>query len=239
MHLGCAGTASAPRSAPILGLAHTLVVVTLLVAGHAAAEEPIVDRPIRFDAERIELTRRYIHQHYGLRVAGIEIVPKAIVVHWTATGSAGSAFRTFDRTRIHSARRHLLRGGPLNVSAHFLVDRRGRIFRLMPERWMARHCIGLNYDALGIENVGDGKQWPLTRAQLAANVWLIRYLTKRYPIRYLLGHFEWRRFQRAPFYRERDPTYRNAKADPGPRFMAKLRARLSDLRLAGTYPPRR
>jgi len=26
----------------------------------------------------------------------------------------------------------------------------------MPETWMARHCIGLNHVAIGIENVGDG-----------------------------------------------------------------------------------
>src|SRR5580693_7225904 len=62
----------------------------------------------------------------------------------------------FSHTRIEAARPELQREGELNVSAHFLVDRDGTIYRLMPETWMARHCIGLNRVAIGIENVGDG-----------------------------------------------------------------------------------
>lgn len=121
----------------------------------------------------------------------------------------------------------------LNVSAHFLVDRDGTIYRLVPETRMARHCIGLNYDSIGIENVGGGKAAPLTDQQVRANAALVRYLVRKHPtIRYLLGHMEWRRFEKAPFFRELDPTYRNAKADPGWRFMRALRQRLAGLGLA-------
>lgn len=195
----------------------------------------IIDRPIRFDRERIELTKRYIERHYGLKVPDITIKPIAVVVHWTATPTLRGTWRAFHRVHIRAARRHVLRGGRVNVSAQFLVDRDGTIYRLMPETWMARHCIGLNYDAIGIENVGGGKGYPLTTAQLVANERLIRYLAGKYPLRYMLGHFEWKRFERAPFFRERDPTYRNAKADPGPRFMRRLRRRLHDLRLADRW----
>ena len=194
----------------------------------------IVERPIRFGQQRVDLTLRYIRKHYGLNVASITIKPVAVVVHWTGTRTSKAAWRIFDPPRRRTSRRHLSRGGALNVSAHYLVSRKGRVFRLMPENWMARHCIGLNYDSLAIENVG-GQRWPLTQQQLAANAGLIRDLLRRHAIRYLLGHMEWRRFERAPFFRERNPTLRNAKVDPGRSFMERLRVRLADLRLRSRY----
>jgi N-acetyl-anhydromuramyl-L-alanine amidase AmpD len=205
----------------------------LLLASTARADPTIIDRPIRFDDERIALTRDYIKQHYGLAVKDIRIVPKAIVIHWTG-GSTNleASWRTFNRVRMETGRRYLVRGGAVNVSAHFLVGRDGTIYRLMPETRMARHCIGLNYDSIGIENLGGGARWPLTDRQLEANVALVRYLAGKHPIRTLLGHMEWKRFESSPLFRELDPTYRNAKDDPGPVFMRRLRARLKDLRLA-------
>ena len=194
----------------------------------ADADPVIIDRPIRFGEERKSLTIQYIKKHYGLQVKTVTIVPRAVVIHWTATRSLKGTWRGFDRVRMRAKRRYLVRGGKVNVSTHFLVDRDGTIYRLMPETWMARHCIGLNYDAIGIENMGGGR-WPLTRAQLAANVKLVRYLRAKYPIRYLVGHMEWRTFQHLPIFRERNPTYRNAKADPGERFIKRLRGRLADL----------
>ena len=200
-----------------------------------ATSPTIIDRPIRFGVLRVELTRRYLQRRYGLDVPDITIVPKAVVIHWTGTSDLRATWRGFNPARRRTTRRQLARGGPLNVSAHFLVARDGTIYRLMPETWVARHCIGLNYDSLGIENIGDGQRFPLTPRQLDANVALVRYLVAKYPIHYLLGHMEWKRFEKAPFFRELDPTYRNAKADPGPRFMRALRVRLADLELRGAY----
>lgn len=207
-------------------------VVTSGVCRTAAAEPHIVDWPIRFDEERIELTRTYVKRHYGLTGESIDIVPRAIVIHWTGTRALKATWRGFDRVRMRSSRKHLVRGGLLNVSAHFLVARDGTIYRLMPETRMARHCIGLNFDSIGVENVGGGSSGALTRRQLQANAELVRYLIRKYPtIKHLLGHMEWRRFEKTPLFRELDPTYRNAKADPGRRFMGELRRRVSDLGL--------
>lgn len=208
----------------------------LLASAPTRAQPRIVDRPIQFGAERKRLTIDYIRKHYGLEVENVTIVPRAIVVHWTGTASLRAVWNGFNRVHARRSRKHLIRGGRVNVSAHFIVGRDGTIYRLMPETWMARHCIGLNYDSIGIENVGDGKRHPLTRAQLHANAALVRYLARKYPrIRYLLGHMEWKRFEGAPFFRERDPTYRNAKADPGRRFMRRLRARVRQLELRSSY----
>jgi len=44
---------------------------------------------------------------------------------------------------------------------------------------MARHCIGLNYESIGIENVGGVMiKDDLTAAQIKSNIYLVRYLVK-------------------------------------------------------------
>ncbi len=50
----------------------------------------------------------------------------------------------------------------------------------MPENYMARHVIGLNYYSIGIENVGgkNNRKEDLTKAQLESNIKLIR-ISKR------------------------------------------------------------
>jgi len=214
----------------------TLCLFRLFPSG-ALAEPTIIDWPIAFNEKRIELTRNYIKKHYGLKVKDIRIRPKAIVIHHTALNDLKMAYLGFKQATIYGNRsKVLIDGGTLNVSAHFLVASDGTIFRLMPENRMARHCIGLNYDAIGIENVGGGPDSPLTLKQLEANAALVRYLYSRHPIRYLLGHMELEKFENAPFFRERDPEYRTIKADPGSMYMKKLRARLADLKLLGSYP---
>lgn len=217
------------------------VLSTLIAAGVLAGCAPalrIQDRPISFSDDRVALTREYIEQHYGAAPAGIEIVPRMVVLHWTAIGDLERSFRAFDRERLTAASRPELAGASeVNVSIHFLVDRDGTVYRLMPETWMARHVIGLNHSAIGIENVGgaDGVD-DLTEAQVAANARLVRHLARRYPtIEYLIGHQEYQSFEGHPLWRERDRGYRTHKIDPGERFMGAVRAAVADLELKG--PP--
>jgi N-acetyl-anhydromuramyl-L-alanine amidase AmpD len=97
---------------------------------------------------------------------------------------------------------------------------------------MARHVIGLNYCAIGIENVGSPKHL-LTDRQLKADAWLIRKLCKKYDIKYLIGHQEYRLFEHTPLWKEKDKNYRTSKIDPGEVFMFRLRQKLKDLHLRG------
>jgi beta-N-acetylhexosaminidase len=195
----------------------------------------IVDRPIPFPAERVALTRAYIRAHYDRDVRDIRIVPRIIVLHWTGSESLEGDFRTFRPATLEGSRPELAGAGALNVSSHFLVDRDGTVYRLMPETWMARHVIGLNYNAIGIENVGGAGEEPdLTPAQVDADVALVRYLVRKHPtIHYLIGHHEYRVFEGHALWLERQPGYRTTKVDPGPAFMAAVRAGVADLRLKG------
>jgi N-acetyl-anhydromuramyl-L-alanine amidase AmpD len=197
----------------------------------------IHNRFIIFDQERIQLTVAYRRAHQDAKADDVVIRPRMIVLHWTGISSLESAWNYFNRTRAEAARADLAAAGEVNVSAHFLVDRNGAIYRLMPETWMARHCIGLNHLAVGIENVGDGEKLPLTDAQVQADAALVRYLAGKYPITHLIGHMEYRRMEGTPFFLELDPKYRNTKPDPGADFMRKVREQVADLKLQGPLEP--
>lgn len=191
----------------------------------------IHERPIPFDTARQRLTLDYIRQHYDSSATTITIVPRMIVVHWTSIGSLDSTYAAFAPTELPPSRSDIASASALNVSSHYVIDRDGTIYRLLPDSLMARHVVGLNRLALGIENVG-GAQQPLTRAQLRANVRLIRCLTRAHPtIQYLIGHFEYGAFRHTPFWQERDSSYFTAKEDPGAPFMERLRRALHDARL--------
>ena len=193
----------------------------------------VVDAPIKWSAERERLTLEYRRQHSDEAAKDLVIEPRVIVLHYTAGGSASGTRSYFDNARIESDRKELARAGAVNVSSHFLVDRDGTIYRLQPETRFARHCIGLNHIAIGVENVGDEAKWPLTEAQVVANAALVRDLAARFPITHLLGHHEVMSFRTHTYYVERDPRYTNNKPDPGPKFMARVRALVDDLKLSG------
>lgn len=211
----------------------TVCIGALAAAFAGCSGNRIVDRPVPFPAERVELTRDYIRDHYGLEVDNIEIVPRIIVLHWTAGRTLEGDFNTFTPSRLRG-RPELKAVSELNVGIQFLVDRDGTIYRLMPETWMARHVIGLNYNAIGVENVGGIRGYELTEEQLEANKWLVRYLAKKYPtIEYLIGHYEYREFEGHPLWLEKNEGYRTVKNDPGEAFMSAVRAAVTDLRLKG------
>jgi beta-N-acetylhexosaminidase len=194
----------------------------------------IVQMPVDFGEKRIELTKEYIKEHYGLDVENITIKPKSIVLHWTAIMKLKWCMNAMKKEIITSNRKNIAKASQLNVSAHFLVQRDGTINQLLPDNWMARHVIGLNYSAIGVENIGgDGnKEEDLTQAQVEANIRLIKYLKQKYPdIEYLLGHYEYLDMQKTPLWLELDDGYRTFKVDPGEKFMGEVRSKLQHLRL--------
>ncbi|RUM65841.1 MAG: hypothetical protein DSZ03_02040, partial [Sulfurimonas sp.] len=200
----------------------------------------IIDRPIDFGTKRLAMTRQYIQQHYDRNVSTITIEPKIIVLHWTAVMDENDAFKRLQGETLFRDRSDIADAGQLNVSAHFMVARDGTIYRLMPETWMARHVIGLNYSSIGIENVGgeDNIKEDLTPAQVRANIALVRYLKQKYPgIKYLIGHHEYRAMESTPLWLETDQSYRTRKKDPGETFMSQVRRGVRDLMLQ--QPPRK
>ena len=210
---------------------YIIIIFTLFLFSCKSADisEEIIDRPIIFNEERIELSLDYLKERYDLQQSSSEITPKMIVLHWTAIPDLESSFRAFNPIKLPGAREDIQQAGALNVSAHFLVDRDGTIYRLMPETTMARHVIGLNHAAIGVENVGGTKETPLTKAQLKANIDLVKYLNEKYNIEYLLGHYEYPQFEVHELWLEKDEGYRTQKTDPGKDFMQKVREKTKNL----------
>lgn len=194
----------------------------------------VEEQPITFDSTRSALTLQYLEEHYGIEQQAPTITPKMVVVHWTAVPTFEKTFQVFDPPTLRNSRPDIKGAGALNVSAHYLIDRDGHIAQLLPDTVMARHVIGLNHTAIGIENVGSDEQ-RLTDPQLRANAWLIRKLAKKHDIKYLIGHYEYKLFEGHPLWKEQDEGYRTDKIDPGAVFMMRLRDKLKDLNLKG--PP--
>jgi len=189
----------------------------------------IIQKPIVFTQKRKDLTKEYIQTHYGIKAKNIEIVPKMIVLHWTAVMNFKDSFERLNPELLYSDRADIANASALNVSAHFLVNRDGTIYQLMPDNWMARHVIGLNYSTIGVENVGgkNNTQDDLTEAQLEANIKLVKYLKAKYPsINSVIGHHEYRQYEKSPLWLEKDSGYRTKKADPGDRFVSTVRDRI-------------
>ncbi|MFC4163207.1 N-acetylmuramoyl-L-alanine amidase [Epilithonimonas zeae] len=190
----------------------------------------IIQKPIDYSKERIKLSLDYMKEHHNLIQKTPNITPKIIVLHYTAGGTIESNFRYFNNLYLESQRATLKKQSSLNVSAHFLVDRDGTVYQLVDPELFARHTIGLNYCAIGVENIGSKAQ-PLTDKQVEANAELVRYLAKKYPIEYLIGHSEYGVFRNSKLWKETDPRYFTGKEDPGAGFMKKVREKLTDLKL--------
>ena len=180
----------------------------------------IVEKYLPWSENRERLTREYAELHYGMSITNIK--PQAIVIHWTAGDTWQSAYYTFyDDTR---------NDGTVNVSSQFLVDRDGTIYQLMPDNKLARHVIGYNWCAIGIENVGGVNSVEnLTYEQLKANVELIRYLRTKYSaIKYIFGHYQQIIARESGLYIEHVQGYSSIKSDPGSIFMQAIQDNLQN-----------
>lgn len=211
-----------------------LIIFTVFISGSQLFAQTFrtFNKPVVFDEQRKTLSIQYLKKRHGIIQDSAIIVPRMIVLHWTAIPTLEQSFDVMNPAVLPGARSGIAGASSLNVAAQFLVDRDGVIFRLLPETAFARHVIGLNYCAIGVENVG-GSNAPLTEEQLDANVALIRYLKKKYNIEYVIGHHEYKSFIGDPLWKETDPNYLTSKTDPGDEFMSKIRERIKDLNIKG------
>lgn len=209
----------------------SLLVLLLLVALQSWGQKlKIVEKPIVWDSTRIALSVEYLKQRHGIEQTQPTIRPKMVVVHWTDIPTFEKSFFAFNSPTLPNARKELQNASQLNVSAHYLINRDGTVYHLMPDTLLARHVIGLNYCAIGIENVGDGSEKPLTEEQFRANFLLIKQLQKKHKIEYLIGHHEYIKFKGSKIWKETDPNYQTVKSDPGDEFMNRLREKFKKLR---------
>ena len=174
-----------------------------LAVARAVAPPRTVRKRIPFGDDRKRQMRAYARRHYGIDSFLLER-PRVIVQHYTASNSFSSAYNTFARNRPDPELGELP-----GVCAHYVIDRRGRIYDLVPLSIMCRHTVGLNYTAIGIEHVGTSDRGVLrNRRQMTASLRLTRHLQGRFGIRTgdVIGHNE---SLRSRFHRERVARLRN------------------------------
>jgi beta-N-acetylhexosaminidase len=191
----------------------------------AVAPKPhIVWKPIPFGPRRKAEMAAYAEQHYGIH--SWRLHPKVIVEHYTASNSFSAAWNSFAADTPDPELGQLP-----GTCAHFVVDRDGTIYQLVRLDIMCRHTVGLNYVAIGIENVGTSDAEILhDRAQLRSSLQLAAWLVGRFHIRIrnVIGHNE---SLSSPFHKElykpwahqTHGDWRHADMDV---FRAKLRALL-------------
>jgi beta-N-acetylhexosaminidase len=137
----------------------------------------------------------YSEKHYGIH--SWRLHPKVIVEHYTASNSFAAAWNTFAANTPDPELGELP-----GTCAHFIVDRDGTIYQLVPLSVMCRHTVGLNYVAIGIEHVGTSDAEILhDRAQLESSLELSAWLVGRFHlrIRNVIGHNE---SLSSPYHRE-------------------------------------
>lgn len=111
-----------------------------------------------------------------------------LILHYTGMQSGAAAIAR-------------LRDPDAVVSAHYVVEEDGTVFRLVPEALKARHAgvshwrgrSGLNASSIGIEIVNPGHEWgyrPFPAMQMAAVADLCLEILARHPIapRNVVGH---------------------------------------------------
>jgi N-acetylmuramoyl-L-alanine amidase len=164
-----------------------IAVAAVVLALVASPPKPqIVWKPIPYGPQRKAEMADYALRHYGIHTWRLR--PKVIVEHVTATPTFSSAWNTFARD-VPDAELHQLPG----TCAHFIVDRDGTIYQLVPLGVMCRHAVGLNYVAIGIEHVGlSDAQVLADRAQMRSSLALTAWLMTRFRIglENVIGHNE-------------------------------------------------
>jgi beta-N-acetylhexosaminidase len=191
------------------GVAQRILLVLALAlvlapAAEASAPKPaIVSKPIPFGAKRKHEMAAYAQRHYGISSYRLSD-PHVIVEHYTVTSTFAATWNTFAPDRP-DAELHELPG----TCSHFVIDRDGTIYQLVPLSIMCRHTVGLNYTAIGIEHVGSSDAEILSnKRQMAASLRLTRWLRCRYGIGVpnVIGHSE---SLSSPYHREHVARLRN------------------------------
>jgi beta-N-acetylhexosaminidase len=145
--------------------------------------------PVPFGVTRKAQTVAYVRRHYHSFMSPTWrlVHPHVIVIHYTEA-SYGATFNTFARD-VPDSELHELPA----TSAHFVIDANGTIHQLVSVGTIARHTVGLNWTALGIEHVGYSDAQVLdNRRQMDSSLHLVHWLQCRFHIqtRNVIGHNE-------------------------------------------------
>jgi N-acetylmuramoyl-L-alanine amidase len=214
--------------------AATTAVAPAAAARSAAPRPPITQKYIAFGARRKAETTAYCKRHYGSKQATYVLSnPHVVVLHFTAGSNWTSAWNTFNNDSKYESTPGLPEYP--GTSAHFIVRKDGVIIQCVPLDLRARHAIGMNWTAIGIEIVqevpaGKTGHWAdqqiLNRPkQVDAVLKLVRYLQGRFHIKTsdVIGHAM---ANSSPYFKEHMKNTINRTGDWVKQDVLQFRARL-------------
>ena len=205
------------------------VAVSVEVKSVPPVVRPTVDTVLTLSDVKLKLTAEYCLENYGVKSFVLD-TPRMIVVHYTAIPDLKTTLSLFKRNYVSPDRDYIKQFSTLNVGIHYVIDKDGKIYNLLPDSVVARHLIGFNHVSLGIENVAADSS-ELTPQQLQSNIQLIRFLGDRHAsIKFLIGHGEYNRKELPHFSLFKSINLKYApydKTDPGRMFMNQIRDSLS------------
>jgi len=150
---------------------------------------PIVQDLVPYGAQRKAQMAAFSRRHYGQDTWVLR--PQVIVLHYTATSTYAAAHNTF-------ASNAPVLGELPGVAAHFVIDENGTIYQQVPLDVRARHTVGLDWCAVGIEFVQPAASGPAQAIaqifarprQLDAGLRLVAWLQAAYDIssENVIGH---------------------------------------------------
>jgi N-acetylmuramoyl-L-alanine amidase len=153
------------------------------------AAPPIVQDLVPYGAQRKAQMAAFSRRHYGQDTWVLQ--PQVIVLHYTATSTYAAAHTTF-------ASNAPALGELPGVAAHFVIDENGTIYQQVPLDVRARHTVGLDWCAVGIEFVQPAASGPAQAIaqifarprQLDAGLRLVAWLQATYDIssENVIGH---------------------------------------------------
>ena len=123
----------------------------------------------------------------GFSVPGKTRAIDTIVLHSSYNPSGGDAYSVAELVKIYES---------YGVSAHYLIDRKGKIYRLVEDKNIAYHAGAskmpdgrqdVNNFSIGIE-IMNKEDTEYTQAQYAAVNELVASLKKQHDIEYIVGH---------------------------------------------------
>lgn len=174
----------------------------------------------------------YRHHFEGLYGdPSLSLRPSAIVMHYTVIDDAQAVWNSFVRGTTMALGDQTHFGHP---SVQLMVDKDGKVYRLMPLNRKCTGAYGADHVALSIEMVARDEQDLLSRpSQVFASFCLVRWLTEFYniPASRVHSHTEVAMglLVFPEFTDKADPVWwfayppKSFRFDPGPRYMALLR----------------
>jgi len=123
--------------------------------------------------------RDYFKRHY--KNSNLRLEPRMIILHYSRVPTFAKLWWTFFRGGKYFAGNQGKKFG--HLSTHFVIDRDGSIYQLMPLDRKARGTYGVNHVAVSIEIIGrNEKELLANKKQMKVAFALVKWLMRKFRI---------------------------------------------------------